>query len=677
MRGMQAWNPRAGWRALATVALAGLAAACTVTRPEGADLAGRDVRFTIFHTSDIHSRIFPYQAVVSRFDKDLGLDPDQCGCNIKRLGGKEGSGKPICCNNAGEAQDKLSKCDDPIPQGWYTAHQCNIGGIARMKTILDRERGRAASRQLYLDSGDIFQGGPVFNVFQGEAEVRAMAQMGLDAMVFGNHEIDRGATNLYLQMKRYADFGFLAANYQFDPPADPMRPKLGELVKPFTIYNLDGLKIAVIGMGNQSSLNSLVEGGNSLGIRPLDTRYVIKSYLSALRPLVDLVILVSHMGLDEDEGLAANEVKDAEAEQLENVADGVDVILGGHLHIVLHPPKVISGPALRPSGRPTVILHPGAFAKYVARLDLVVHKKGPEDPAELPSSQIKAFDSQVFAVDESVPADPDMERMLAPYELELNRRIDLTRKFAFIPGDDSTRVTRTDSTSGGDSQLGNLVAASMRFRERVEADFAVTNSLGIRADFNSGKLDLEQMFNVFPFENSITVMYLSGDEIKEMLDFVARKSSDRGCRAQAQVSGIWFDMVCNGQPAHADNIWIGDHCAPCRPADHRGYEPGACNCRQLDPFQSYRVAVNDYIAAGGSGFTVLKRNTTKQNTGIPLRDALVDYIQRKIALCPPSCKDVENQPMDAFSCLVAPGALCGTDKLPTVEAHDGRIFPIQ
>ena len=59
-----------------------------------------------------------------------------------------------------------------------------------------------------------------------------------------------------------------------------------------------------------------------------------------------------------------------------------------------------------------------------------------------------------------------------------------------------------------------------------------------------GKLTNEAMFNVFPFENSITVMYLSGTEIQETLDFVARKSSERGWRTQAQVAGVWFDMVC-------------------------------------------------------------------------------------------------------------------------------------
>ena len=104
----------------------------------------------------------------------------------------------------------------------------------------------------------------------------------------------------------------------------------------------------------------------------------------------------------------------------------------------------------------------------------------------------------------------------------------------------------------------------MQLQEGVEAEFAITNSLGIRADFERGPLTIEQMFNVFPFENSITVMYLSGQEVQDTLDFVARKSASRGCRTQAQVSGIAFDMVCSGDcgtypdgskiPACAKNI---------------------------------------------------------------------------------------------------------------------------
>ena len=54
------------------------------------------------------------------------------------------------------------------------------------------------------------------------------------------------------------------------------------------------------------------------------------------------------------------------------------------------------------------------------------------------------------------------------------------------------------------------------------------------------------MYNTFPFENSLTIMNMSGSEVMGTLDFVARKSAERGCRTQAQVAGLYFDMVCKG-----------------------------------------------------------------------------------------------------------------------------------
>jgi 5'-nucleotidase len=304
----------------------------------------------------------------------------------------------------------------------------------------------------------------------------------------------------------------------------------------------------------------------------------------------------------------------------------------------------------------------------------------------------------------------------------------------------------------------------MRVRNRVEADFAITNSLGVRADFEFGALTLEQMYNVFPFENSITTMFLSGGEVREMLDFVSRKSADRGCRTQAQVSGIAFDMVCRkpagcadptlpktctkdddcgnhcttfcyaaedgtrscrkratpappelncggqvsaanenaGTAACADNIFIGDGCNKCDTADPSSSccrEPGKpCACTPLNPFGTYKVAVNDYIAAGGSGFLVLKRNTTKYNTGIPLRDALIDFLRMLPSRCasmvddwnitvPAGARKLDARQWDdaTGTCLdLTTGEVtnvsredCGLACIDnTAEPHDGRIWPV-
>src|SRR5690606_37829908 len=115
------------------------------------------------------------------------------------------------------------------------------------------------------------------------------------------------------------------------------------------------------------SMTGIFEGGNSLGIRPRDDAQVVREYVRLLRPMVDLVVLVSHLGLDEDEGLAASEVVDEnEALPLE----GVVLVLGGHLHIVLNLPRVLTNNESH--GHQTLFVHSGAIAKSVGRLYLVV-----------------------------------------------------------------------------------------------------------------------------------------------------------------------------------------------------------------------------------------------------------------------------------------------------------------
>src|SRR5262249_50017698 len=124
----------------------------------------------------------------------------------------------------------------------------------------------------------------------------------------------------------------LAANYNFSDPNDPTQAKLRDVIAPFTIVNANGLKIGVIGMGNLSSLTSIIEGGNSLGIRPVDARQAMAQAVSVLRPQVDLLVVLSHLGLDEDEAQAQTDMNSANAadenQALASIA-GIDVIFGG------------------------------------------------------------------------------------------------------------------------------------------------------------------------------------------------------------------------------------------------------------------------------------------------------------------------------------------------------------
>lgn len=515
------------WITLASLALA---AGCVPVAIDGSapDLTGQAVRVTFLHTSDIHSRLYPYDFDPSFTDNGLGL------------------------------------ADDVGP----------YGGLARIAHVLKRERSKAG-RVLHLDSGDSFQGAVVFNAFDGEAEFRALSAAGLDGAVVANHEFDKGAANLAEQAGAWADFPLLAANYDFEDADLPYATELENLVQRTFLYDLDGLRVGVIGLANLSSLNSLDEESNSLGIKVIDVGEVIPREAALLRAQgADIVVALSHMGLDDDQEHARQ-------------FDEVDLYLGGHHHVAIDPPIVVTNEV---TGKRIPVVHSGAFAKFVGRLDIVVQ-----------DGQILSHTYQLFPIDASVPEDPEVAEILAEYEEQIDYDLNLGQ----IIGYAEEQLNRYGST-GGDSMMGNFVAEAMRAAPGVETEIALTNTLGIRADIPAGNITLDALFNAMPFDNTITTMFLSGREVQELLDYVAYRSSERGCNAQAQVAGIRFVMDCDNQVA--TDIWI--------------------NGAPLDPDGTYELATNNYIARGGSGFEVLQRNTTQNDTGISIRDVVRSAITR-------------------------------------------------
>lgn len=513
--------------------------------PPGADVC--QTSLTLLHTADIHSRLLPYYFLITQVDGNLGL------------------------GTIGDTD--------------------NVGGAARMAYVLKRERARS-QRSLHISGGDVFEGAPIFNFFSGEPEMRVQAALGVDAMTLANHEFDRGAVNVARQIQKWADFPVLAANYVFNDPSQPGNNNLGDVIHPFTVLNAGGLKVAVIGMGNLSSLTSIFNTPNSFGIKPLNTTEVTQFYVDLLRPIADLIVIDSHLGLEVDQRVITE-------------TTGVDVWLGSHNHIVINPPEQISdcsadpqnpgfvwvmppgqvidekaGPPsgtsttvvtysngsfevhddappyqLDPANHPyqihrlctprTVLLaHSGAFAKYVGRLDLVLSN----DPKDLPASydpidgfEVLSDKYQVFPITASVPEDPVTKQLLEPYQRDLQRLSNLTTLAGFSPNG-AKRI----APASGDSPLGNLIAAANWLRLGIQTDFSLTNSTGIRQDLLPGPVTIDEAYDIFPFDNTITTMYLSGAEIYQLYDFVARRSASRGCVSQAQIAGSRVRINCDG-----------------------------------------------------------------------------------------------------------------------------------
>jgi 5'-nucleotidase len=502
----------------------------------GPALSGQDVRLTIMHTSDIHSRVLPYEFNPSFTDRELGL----------------------------------GRCQGPY------------GGMDRMAYILKSERANAG-RSLHLDSGDCFQGAIIFNEFQGEAEVKSLTMAGLDAAVIGNHEFDAGAHNLMAQAAAYSGYDMLAANYDFESSEQPWAAELERLSLPSVIYSLDGLNVGVIGMANLSSLNSIHDEDNSIGVRVRDEYAVIPEQAAKLRAMgADIIIVLSHMGLDDDIEFARH-------------LPEIDVVMGGHHHVAIDPPLVVTNEV---TGKRIPVVHSGAFAKFVGRLDLVIR-----------DGEVLSHSYTLFPIDRNVPSDPEVWEALNEYQEQLDYSYDTTQVIG-----QATRTLTRYGTTGGDSMLGNFTAEAMRSWPGVETEISITNTLGIRsnigrdADDICGEMNAEgtwpitvdDLYNSMPFDNTITTMFLSGREVQEVLDYVSNRSSERGCNSQAQVAGIAFTMNCRDRVA--EDILI--------------------NGKALDPNGTYELATNNYIAHGGSGFSMLERNTTQFDTGISIRDVV-------------------------------------------------------
>jgi 5'-nucleotidase/UDP-sugar diphosphatase len=641
-----------------------------------------EVRLTLLHTADIHSRIFPYDLQVLQVDANLGLG----------------------------TLDEVK----------------NVGGVARVSYLLNRERARA-DRVLHVSSGDIFEGAPVFNYFLGEPETRSASMMGTDAMVIGNHEFDDGAANVVRQMQKWKDFPLLCSNYGFPKAGTPQDTGLETILTPFTVFNLEGLKVGVIGMGNFSSLGSVFQQPNSLGIQPLNTIETAQGYVDLLRPLVDVVVVLSHLGLDDDEAMVQG-------------TTGIDVVEGGHNHIVINPPQQLLDCSADPSNpgfvwavnpnipydpsnpvydpldtlhqhpdefpracvpRKVLISHSGAFAKYVGRFDLMFSNDptlasptgNPADYDPVNGFEVISSTYEPFPIDDTVPDDPNIDNMLLPYQRILDQTVDLELLVGYSP----LGASRT-APQGGDSPLGNLLADSMWLRLGIQTDFSMTNTTGIRTDLIPGPVTIDEMFNIFPFNNTISKMELSGTEVQQMFDFIAGRSQGRGCVSQAQIAGARVILDCGGcarpgtnGPCTNDDQCIGGvpgSCVDgsgntCLPAEsgcscqvtacsneiyigHLSNCPNnpTCTCQQdsdcpggIDPTTGqqgvlqgqcdtgggtlptgtcaepmelenvYDFATSNYLAAGGSGFKVLQRNTTQVNSQIEQRDALIDDIR--------------------------------------------------
>jgi 5'-nucleotidase len=237
---------------------------------------------------------------------------------------------------------------EPFPEN--ASQWAGLGGMARREALIDSVR-RQEPNVLLLDSGDIWQGTPYFNFFQGELEYKLMSRMKYDASTFGNHDFDNGLEGLQKQLPN-AGFPFLVANYNFSGTS------LAGHFQPYKVFEKAGARIGVFGLGIE--LKGLVADKNFGATQYLDPVTVAKAQVQQLRQNehCDMVICLSHLGY-KYEGEKIDDRK------LAAQVGGIDLILGGHTHTFMPAPEPITGP----NGHVTLINQVGWSGINLGRID--------------------------------------------------------------------------------------------------------------------------------------------------------------------------------------------------------------------------------------------------------------------------------------------------------------------
>lgn len=202
----------------------------------------------------------------------------------------------------------------------------NKGGVARRYSLIQQIRNENPNT-LLLDAGDIFQGTPFFNFYGGELEIKLMSKLGYDAATIGNHDFDNGIDGLLAQLP-HANFPFVSANYDFTNTV------LDGQVKPYQVFERDGIRIGVFGLGIE--LQGLVSKKLYKETQYHDPIAISQEVTTRLKneEKCHLIICLSHLGYN----YKHDKISDL---KLARSTKDIDLIIGGHTHTFLPKPTIV------------------------------------------------------------------------------------------------------------------------------------------------------------------------------------------------------------------------------------------------------------------------------------------------------------------------------------------------
>jgi len=470
-------------------------------------------------------------------------------------------------------------------------------GMAARKTVVDqvrREVAAAGGYTLLLDGGDVNTGVPESDLQDAVPDIKGMNLMGYQAMAVGNHEFDKPLSVLKMQ-RDLAQFPMLSAN---------IYERGVRMFEPYRVFDLGGLKVGVMGLTTEDTPR-MVHPDHMKNIEVRSTIEEAKKMVPELCRKADVVIATTHMGHYENGRHGTQAPGDVE---MARAVSGIDLVVGGHsmnvacmkAENVLDRTYIPGTPCQPDRQNGTWIVQAHEWGKYVGRADfeylngefkLVNYALIPVNLKK----PVKGTDGKTTLTNytTAIAEDQDMLALLSPYQKfgqdKLN--IQIGNADGRLEGDRT--VVRHKPTN-----LGVLIGRAMMHKTR--ADLAIHNSGGVRDSIAAGPITYKDVLKVQPFGNTLCTVELTGSEVLQYLNVASRMSAGSG--AFPQFAGVEMEIVANA----ANLVRIQG--------------------QALDIGKTYRMALNNFQAAGGDGYPKVTGHPSFVNTGFVDADVLRAYI---------------------------------------------------
>lgn len=346
----------------------------------------------------------------------------------------------------------------PRPDG--TVELAQAGGYARLAHVVRAIR-KESPGALLVDGGDTFQGSAAASWSRGESVVGPQRALGVDLAVPGNWEVVYGPPQM-ISLAKATGYPWLATNV-----VDKATGKL--VFQPTLERDVSGVRIGFVGF-TDPDVPTRQAPDYSKGLQFLGAES-IGPYVQALRSRVDLVVLVTHIGLARSVALA-------------ETVPGIDVVLSGDTH------ERVREPIVR---KDTIIVEPGAFTSFLGQLDVRVAR------GERPKLSWKLLELRADRYPEDADVAAIVDESLAPYRARAGKVI----------GHAATSLERY-------GVLENTVDSVMvrALKERTGADIALSNGFRFGHPVAAGPITEADLFRLYPVNGPVKLGKVTGAQLQ-------------------------------------------------------------------------------------------------------------------------------------------------------------------